>query len=123
MRRGARGRVQQPIVGMMADFRRAALMPGRRTRSGSARRGRRRVEVVALGEVLDQTGLDRLPAEEVAGQRGRRRVVDLGVGTEEAEVVIGLGLRDADDGQVQPAADGLGDLPEADPLVVDSVQP
>jgi hypothetical protein len=74
-------------------------------------------------QVLDQAGPNRPPAEELLGRGARGRVVQLHERAQEAEVGGGLVGFDADRGQVQAPADGLGDVTERYALVTDSVQP
>ena len=54
------------------------------------------MEVVALIEVLDEPGMCRLPAQQLAGQRARDRVVGREEEGQKAEVLARLAGRDAD---------------------------
>src|SRR5690348_1283455 len=79
-----------------------------RCRCASPARGERMrglAEVVALVHVLDEAGLDRPPAEQLAGPRGGGRLVDGEHLPEEAEIPGPDGPRR----DVQVAADHLGD--------------
>src|SRR3954453_17646195 len=69
--------------------------------------------VVALLEVLEQAGMRRLPAQELAGQRARGSYVDAEEGAEPAEVLRRDGLHR----QVELPADRLGDRPERHALL------
>jgi len=81
------------------------------------------VEVVALRQVRDQPGVGRAPSEELLRHGTGGRVVEGDQGGQEAEVVVGLLAGDADRGQVQAAADGLGDVAERDAFIGGPVQP
>ena len=80
-------------------------------------------EVMAVVQIGEQAGLVGFPAQGPAGDEIGRRVALRDDVREEPEVsrhhqfVRG----DAHDGQVQTAADGLGDLAERDALVLDRV--
>ena len=81
------------------------------------------MEVVALIEVLDEPGMCRLPAQQLAGQRARDRVVGREEAGQEAEVLARLARRDGDHRDVEVSPDHLGDGADRHILVRDRVQP
>src|SRR6266567_6079259 len=81
------------------------------------------MEVVAVIEVLDEPGMGRLPAEQLAGQRARDRVVGREEAGQEAEVPARLAGRDGDHREVEVPPDHLGDGADRHTLVRDRVQP
>src|SRR6266581_2976380 len=80
------------------------------------------MEVVALIEVLDEPGMCRLPAQQLAGQRARDRVVGREEAGQEAEVPARLAGRDGDHRDVEVSPDHLGDGADRHTLVRDPVQ-
>src|SRR6266849_4607805 len=81
------------------------------------------MEVVALLEVLNEPGMCRLPAQQLAGQRARDRVVGREEAGQEAELLARLVGRDGDHRDVEVSPDHVGDGADRHTLVRDRVQP
>src|ERR1700730_15251095 len=80
------------------------------------------LEVVTLFDVCDQCRPLRPPSQTLLGQCARRRIVQRHHGGKKAEVVACFLGDDADNRQLQLAADDLSDVPERHALLAASVQ-